>query len=783
MKKGHLLLLVILLTFAGCMKKALEPVKITIPERRIDYLTEVKPILDKRCVVCHSCYNSPCQLKLSSYEGVDRGATKKAVYKATRLETMDPTRLFVDARNSKEWRKKDFFSVTESSVAGDVNDSLMLQLLSHKMHYPKSSGEYKPEEDDLTCSKNSSELASFLDKHPNRGMPFGFPPLEKEEFDLIAGWLVQGASGPGEEETKALVAVSPSDRKSLADWESFFNLTDPKHRMTARYLYEHLFLAHIRFGNGSGDFYELVRSRTPPGKEIDIIATVRPYDNPGGSFYYRFRKIHSTIVKKTHMVFTLDDRAMHRYIELFIEPEWLSNPTVMNYDSHDSADPFFTFEQIPPKSRYQFLLDNAHYILMTFIRGPVCKGQVALNVINDQFWIFFLDPEADLAVKFPGFLRLHREQLRMPAETGSDVRLLKAISNPYHRKAMDYFKARQDFYAAHYFNGMGYDAIWVGEKEDDAPLLTVLRHFDSASVHKGALGDLPKTLWVMDYPLLERIYYSLVAGFDVFGNAWHQLKTRLYMDALRREGEANFLDFLPQQIREETMKSWYLGMDFFFVHYQKGQMPAKIHFKTDDPKREIAENLIDHYLKKETGIRLDLHNYLGANQDYPEMPQHFSTADDVFRGFQSISRPGPSFFTRVTDYNANVAFIRVRMEDGDDVVLSAVINRWHDNVTFLFSEKKALASEKDNADFYPGFIGSYPNYFFNVSAKDLPRFLNLLRNYRGTEEDSVKLSEFGINRGDNTFWDEYDWFQTRYLKENPVTGGLFDLNRYYYLAK
>jgi len=36
--------------------------------------------------------------------------------------------------------------------------------------------------------------------------------------------------------------------------------------MTARYIYEHLFLAHIKFGTSTNEFFELVRSglhRTP----------------------------------------------------------------------------------------------------------------------------------------------------------------------------------------------------------------------------------------------------------------------------------------------------------------------------------------------------------------------------------------------------------------------------------------------------------------------------------------------------------------------------------------
>src|SRR5512137_2614586 len=120
--------LMMTLFIAGCAGKALPPVVIKMPTRTIDYQKEVKPILDKRCTVCHSCYNSPCQLKLDSFEGADRGATKRAVYNSSRLKTMDPTRLFTDARTTGEWRKKQFFSVTESTVGDGFNDSMMLQL-------------------------------------------------------------------------------------------------------------------------------------------------------------------------------------------------------------------------------------------------------------------------------------------------------------------------------------------------------------------------------------------------------------------------------------------------------------------------------------------------------------------------------------------------------------------------------------------------------------------------------------------------------------------------------
>ena len=262
MKYTHFLFVLCLLLLASCAKKAPEPIQVQIPTRPVNYLHEVKPVLDKRCAVCHSCYNSPCQLKLNSYEGVDRGGSKKAVYNASRLSTMDPTRLFIDAKTTEEWRTKDFHTVTESTAGDGVNNSLMLQILNHKMENPASTGDYFSEADDLTCSETSIELDGYLSKHPNRGMPFGFPPLTKEEFEFIAGWLAQGAKGPSDAEQEKLITPLPADTAEIVKWETFLNNSDNKHAVTARYLYEHLFLAHIKFGTNTNEYYEFLRSKT-----------------------------------------------------------------------------------------------------------------------------------------------------------------------------------------------------------------------------------------------------------------------------------------------------------------------------------------------------------------------------------------------------------------------------------------------------------------------------------------------------------------------------------------
>lgn len=778
-----------LIVLGGCADKPMPPVAFAPPTRTIDYLKEVKPVLEKRCVVCHSCYNSPCQLKLSSYEGLDRGATKKAVYNASRLQTMEPTRLFMDAETTRQWRDKSFHSVTENSAPAGQNDSLMMQLLAHKKENPiKSLDEFYPEAADLTCPENGVEIGAYLKKHPNRGMPFGFPPLTTEEFNTIGGWLVQGAKGPSAEEQAMLESIPVKDAADIKAWEDFLNTDDAKHKMTARYLYEHLFLAHLNFGNGENSFYELVRSTTGPGEAIKVIATDLPYDSPGDKpFYYRIRKIHSTIVHKTHMVFDMSEGQLGRFKELFIEPDWLMEPTVMSYEKEISANPFKLYEQIPPRSRYQFLLDNNHYILMTFIRGPVCKGQVALNVIQDHFWAMFLDPDYDLSVQYPGFLQTYSKYLEMPLVEESDKDLAKSVfTRKYRKKTSEFVEKRSQFYSMNYrYQELDENAIWTGNKNADTPLLTVFRHFDSATVLSGAIGNLPKTVWVIDYPLLERIYYSLVAGFNVYGTAMHQLSIRTYMDELRQEGETYFIDFMPREKRKGMMQEWYGDMDISGtnIHYYPSDLESGFNYVSSEPKREFIETLVENRFKPEHKISFDT-NYLREGEAYPPLPDKYETTADYLQGFKSVSRPGSSFFTHVLDHNANLAYVRIMVNDDpkDDVYISIVINRWHDDVTTLFREANKLRPEKDNASFVKGFVGSYPNYFYEVPLESLPDFLAVLQDFDGSKKYWKQLNVFGINRMDDRFWEVYDRFQDRFNSEAGMDAGLFDLNRYYYLA-
>ena len=61
------------------------------------------------------------------------------------------------------------------------------------------------------------------------------------------------------------------------------------------------------------------------------------------------------------------------------------------------------------------MLDEAQFAIMGFIKGPVCRGQVALNVINDHFWVFFIDPDNPGNEAVDDFLAGQSEKMQLPA--------------------------------------------------------------------------------------------------------------------------------------------------------------------------------------------------------------------------------------------------------------------------------------------------------------------------------------------------------------------------------
>ncbi len=730
-----------------------------------DYWTQVKPVLEARCVSCHACYDAPCQLKASAIEGLERGGHKDKVYTPSRLASAEPTRLFEDAQTISQWREKGFHPVlNERSDSPEVTRKvdLIYRFLQLKEDHP-----LPPQTSLLPASMpiglgrdhecpTPAEFEQFAKTNPQWGMPYALPGLDGDEQAVLKTWLEAGAP------YTPRAPLPEAYLSQISIWESFLNGKTLKSHLVSRYLYEHLFLTHLYFPEVSNDtFFKLIRSATPPGEPPVIINTRRPFDDPQVKrVYYRLVPELETIVDKTHNPYKLDSERMSRFTELFFTPEY-EVTTQPGYQLPDTANPFVTFDQLPMSARYKFLLDDAQSGIMNFIKGSVCRGQVAVNVVRDHFWVFFLDPDSELSATISDVLPNAKYELALANSSGDSEFMPIAHWNHY-AKAEQQSRAARDEFMLQYFaeHDLTLDLVWDGDGINANAALTVFRHNDSATVEQGLLGDRPQTAWLVDYTLFERIHYLLVAGYDVYGSVGHQLISRLHMDFLRMQGETNFLNFLPADTREQTRAHWYRSAPAETVGYLSNPkfdalIGSSIRYKTEDPLTELMAMMTERVA--------------------PTLPKTRSLSQIKSARTRAALQRLAQFNGPATQFLSELTVIRVQGDTDEIVTLTR--NNAHLNMTSIFNERKRLLPAENTVSVLNGVLGSYPNTFISVEENQIDQFVDQVLALKTPEHYHALLDEFGVRRTHPDFWKFSDIVHSSMRRENPTFYGILDYNR------
>ena len=733
---------------------------------------QVNPVLTQRCVVCHACYDAPCQLKISSPEGVARGASKEKVYEGTRITAAQPNRMFLDAHSTQAWRERGFFDVLPANKEADepkTQSSVLAQMLLLKKQHPLPNTSHLGSGFDISLSRENQcptidEMGEYIADQPLGGMPYALPGLSDAEHNTLMQWLHHGAP------LSSSNVISEELNAEIVALEKWLNGDSNKMRLSARYIYEHLFTSHLYFEHVTAEkeqpqFFNLVRSRTPSGEPLDIIATRRPFDDPKvDRVYYRLQPVFSTIVSKTHQAYAINETLTNKWQAWFVDADYTVE-TLPSYESEVAANPLTAFSLLPVKSRYRFMLERAQNTIMGYIKGPVCRGQVALNVINDRFWVFFVDPEIAASEEINAFYTSQKENLHLPAEKDSSALAVNWVK--YAKRQGEYMRARTAFMNEEFKNGehLNISSIWDGDGDNTNASLTVFRHFDNATVVKGMTGEPTKTAWVIDYALLERIHYLLVAGFDVYGNYGHQLMTRLYMDFLRMEGESNFLNLLPPETRHTLLKEWYQNASPELTDYLEGdinsfEQPSGIVFETENPQQELYQMLFTH-----------LSNVLPSGTTYDKN----ILSEKQFSALASLDFLPAQQATLMPE--TTIIVIKDDEEPEKIDVFTALRNSAHYNVNSLFEEEENREPSKDTITLVHGLLGSYPDAFWFIKASDITGSIEQLKSIKNEKDYKALLDKVGMRRTNPEFWMFSDnllrWSEEQY----PIEGGLLDYNR------
>lgn len=821
------------------------------------YLNKIQPIFNNRCITCHSCFSAPCQLNLTSFAGVDRGAIQDNIYERRDIGNKSPTRLGVDVPQTYDWEtitrrwreekfvgsngNHGFFSVLDRAQADPIKRmaaSNLFQVLTMKQEYERthslseSISKHYSAVDSRMCPDNkkdgnaliSEQMRNYLKHVPWAGMPYGFPALSPAESSEIYQWIKDGSQPPT---SIAMLQLSrPSKPEVLKEWEDFLNAKDFKHRITARYLYEHLFIGHLYFDDMPGEFYRLIRAYCEEnGSNCHELPTRRPSDDPKTSDYfydhphmkilYKFQKVTATVVHKAHIPYQLNSAKLAKWKSMFIDQISEGKKNFPAYGNEAGGNPFITFKDIPAKSRYQFLLDDSYFFINTFIKGPVCWGSEALSVIDDHFWVFFIKPESDVTVQHPEFFNDAGELLSVPAADGNDWTFTELFKQRRRSARM----IKKDYLNKYMKSGFALSDIWNGDGFNPNSILTVYRHIDSASVSRGAVGEIPKTMWMLDYPIFEDIYYNLVAEYDVFAPIVHAARTRLHMDASRFNAQDMYLAFMPAPLRAPTrlqfsrdpshvmttkdtnckvlpaelcaFYSQSAGVMRDVVYpYSGPEVSSQIDLKDREfPQGELAEKILQYMPAKVTEFTSDKINIRNPNGAHPN-PYTFSSRKDLkMSEVEDVMATIGGRKGYFASFLPEISYVQVIDEDNKNVKWYSMLhNRERYNVSFLemlVPEKEKLWPEMDSVNFVRGFVGSYANAIYSVPVKRFPEFILAVFSLRDNGPTFQALNKnFLVSRHNPNFWKYFD-NMNYYAKQQGITpysdkyeGAVTDLNRY-----
>ena len=227
-------------------------------------------------------------------------------------------------------------------------------------------------------------------------------------------------------------------------------------------------------------------------------------------------------------------------------------------------------------------------------------------------------------------------------------------------------------------------------------------------------GDLPKSILVMDLPMMENAVYPAYINFDVFGPVIPQLTSSRELFGLARvDAELNFLRFLPREVRSSMWKSWYQGpLSEARMKLEEPSIapedtiPTDIQYSTDDPKREFYEQLLEY-----------LGSSVNAN-DPINRPEPGDDADRITKALISIvaaSREQKPTWRKFKTFLPEAVFLRIDRSGQEPGIYTMTHDRDYATKAFI-----AMALQEDipgnaKVSILEGAYTSYPNFMFRIS--------------------------------------------------------------------
>ncbi|MCP5192455.1 MAG: fatty acid cis/trans isomerase [Pseudomonadales bacterium] len=96
----------------------------------------------------------------------------------------------------------------------------------------------------------------------------------------------------------------------------------------------------------------------------------------------------------------------------------------------------------------------------------------------------------------------------------------------------------------------------------------------------------------------------------------------------------------------------------------------------------------------------------------------------------------------------------------------------------MFAESDRREREQDTLTIYPGLLGSYVNFMFQVPLERVEAFSDALHAVQNKAQFSALVDEFGLRRTNPAIWENFQWFVDYMRQTRPLEAGVYDLSRY-----
>jgi hypothetical protein len=96
----------------------------------------------------------------------------------------------------------------------------------------------------------------------------------------------------------------------------------------------------------------------------------------------------------------------------------------------------------------------------------------------------------------------------------------------------------------------------------------------------------------------------------------------------------------------------------------------------------------------------------------------------------------------------------------------------------MFGEQSRLIPADDTLTVARGYLGSYPNFAFDVEVGQIEEFGTAVAAVQNSVAFEQVAARWGVRRTSPLLWPTVDWFHDDARRRTPTEFGLFDLNRY-----